>query len=84
MIKRIMRRGLTDKLYILNLGMAWGYTLLCVILSCFGSKIGIEDYSFISDVCPLVWAEVSIHSGFVIWKAKAENMAKWNKDSIEM
>lgn len=78
------KRGLTDKLYFMNLLMAWGYTLVCVILSCFGSRIGIEDYSFISVVCPLVWAEVGIHSGFWIWKNKAENMAKWNKDNINM
>lgn len=73
----IKNRGLTDKLYFLNLILAWLYTILCVILSCLGGRIGIEDYSFVSVVSPLIWAEVAVHSGFVIWKAKAENMSKF-------
>lgn len=78
-------RGFTDKLYFCNLLSAWIYTIICVILSVFGGHIGIEDYSFVSVVCPLVWGEVAVHSGFVIWKAKAENMAKkGNTDNITM
>lgn len=80
----IKNRGFTDKIYFLVLLLAWGYTLLCVILSVFGSSLGIEDYSFVSVVCPLVWGEVSIHSALIIWKAKAENIAKYSNDNITM
>lgn len=73
---KIKRRGFTDRLYFANLISAWIYTLICVILSIFGGRLGIEDYSFVSVVCPLVWGEVAVHSGFIIWKAKSENIAK--------
>lgn len=75
-MKFLKNRGFTDRLYFMNLLFAWLYTLLCVILSIYGGKLGIEDYSFVSVVTPLIWAEVGIHSGLVVWKAKSENMSK--------
>lgn len=85
MKKKISKRGFTDRLYLINLVLTWVYTILCVILTCFGSKIGIEDYSFVSVVAGLVWGELSIHTGFIIWKAKCENINKYgNNDNIQM
>ena len=75
-IKYISKRGFTDKLYFFNLILVWLYTILCLIFSIIGSKIGIEDYSFVSIVCPLVWAELAVHTGFIIHKAKIENIKK--------
>ena len=57
-----------------------------VIFSILGSTIRIDDYSFVSLVCPCVWAELGIHTGFIIHKAKVENLnrnvpldnASWN------
>lgn len=69
-------RGFSDKLYFINFFFAWGYTLLCVFLSCIGGKIGIEDYSFVSVVCPLVWAELGVHTAFILRKAWLENLNK--------
>ena len=85
MAKYIKKRGFTDKLYIANLAFAWGYTLLCVILTCLGGLIGIEDYSFVSIVTPLIWGELTVHSAFVIWKAKMENVEKFKmKDNTSI
>ena len=75
-IKYIKSRGFTDKLYFTNLVFTWIYTLMCLIFSIIGSRIGIEDYSFVSIVCPLIWAELGIHTGFIIHKAKVENVKK--------
>ena len=75
-IKYIKSRGFTDKLYFTNLVFTWIYTLMCLIFSIMGSRIGIEDYSFVSIVCPLIWAELGIHTGFIIHKAKVENVKK--------
>lgn len=75
-MKKIRDRGFTDKLYFANLCFAWIYTLLCLIFSIFGSRIGIEDYSFVTIVCPLVWTELGVHTGFVVHKAKLENVQK--------
>lgn len=84
MRKYIKKRGFTDRLYFLNLMLTWMYTILCVILTCLGGLIGIEDYSFVSVVSPLIWAELGIHTGFIVWKAKAENMSKHNPEGIIM
>lgn len=75
-------RGFTDKLYFLNLILVWIYTILCLIFTLLGNVIGITDYSFVSIVCPLVWAELTVHTGFVIWKAKVENLSKWTGESV--
>lgn len=81
--RRIKYRGFTDRLYFINLIFTWIYTFLCLIFTLLGSRIGIEDYSFVSIVCPLVWAELAIHTGFVIHKAKVENLSKWTGDEIK-
>ena len=79
--RHIRFRGFTDKLYFANLVLAWVYTILCLIFTLLGNVIGIQDYSFVSIVCPLVWAELTVHTGFVIWKAKVENLSKYTGDS---
>ena len=75
-VRWIQQRGYTDRLYFCNLVMTWIYTLLCLVFSLLGSRIGIEDYSFVSIVCPLVWAELGVHTAFIIHKAKVENLKK--------
>ena len=79
----IRNRGFTDKLYFTNLVFAWIYTLLCLLFTLLGKKIEIEDYSFVSIVCPLVWAELTVHTGFVVWKSKVENLSKFAGDSLK-
>ena len=72
----VSKRGFTDRLYFANLYFAWIYTIVCLICSILGPFIGIEDYSFVSIVCPLIWAELGVHTGFIIHKAKVENIKK--------
>ena len=74
--KYLKTRGFTDRLYAINFGFTWGYTITCFIFSICGPLIGIEDYSFVSIVCPLVWVELGVHTGFIIHKAKVENIKK--------
>lgn len=81
--KRIRNRGFTDKLYFANLTFSWIYTILCLLFTLLGQKIGIEDYSFVSIVCPLVWAELTVHTAFVVWKSKVENLSKFAGDSLK-
>lgn len=85
MMKNIGKRGYTDKLYLFNLISVWLYTILCVILTCLGQRIGIDDYSFVSVVCPLIWGELAVHSAYMIKKAWLENLNKHklvDKDNI--
>ena len=80
--RHIRFRGFTDKLYFTNLVLTWIYTILCLIFSILGNNLGIQDYSFVTIVCPLVWAELGVHTGFVVHKARVENLSKWTGDSI--
>lgn len=80
--RHIRFRGFTDKLYFTNLVLTWIYTILCLIFSILGDNLGIQDYSFVTIVCPLVWAELGVHTGFVVHKARVENLSKWTGDSI--
>lgn len=74
---RMKRRGFTDKLYFLNLRLAWGFVGVCIILTALSGVLGISDLSIVSVGIPSVFAELGIHTGFIIWKAKAENMSKY-------
>ena len=69
-------RGFTDKWYAIGFVFTWSYTLICLILSVFGSRIPIEDYSFVTIGLPLVWADFGVHTAFITNKAKTENLNK--------
>jgi hypothetical protein len=75
----IKGRGFTDKLYFLNWKMAWIFTFLCFILNIFSGLLNITDLSIISVGIPAVFAELSLHTALIVWKAKVENCRK-NKD----
>jgi len=79
------RRGFTDKLYFVNLLFAWVFTVACFVLTIFSGQLAIPDMSICSVGLGVVWGEVSIHSAFIIWKAKSENISKnGNNDNITM
>ena len=73
-------RGFTDKLYFLNLTLSWLFITICIVITLFSGKLGIIDLSVISVGVPAVFAELGIHTGFVIWKAKTENISKFGYD----
>lgn len=75
----IKNRGFTDKLYFANLCFAWLYSIICIVITIIG---GVENYAFVEVVCPLIWAEVTVHTGLIVWKAKVENLSKWTGKSI--
>lgn len=83
-IRRIRRRGFTDRLYFANLFLSWSFIVICILLTIFSGKLGITDMAIVSYGVPAVFAEQALHTGFVIWKAKAENMSKYGSvDSIQ-
>ncbi len=71
-------QGFTNKLYFLNLKLTWSYVFACVILTAFSGRLEI-DVSPLLEGFPYIFAELGIHTGFVVWKAKVENCRK-NKD----
>lgn len=83
MIKFFKSRGYTDKLYFLNLTLSWLFILVCIVITIFSGKLGIDDLSLVSVGLPAVFAELGIHTGFIVWKAKTENISKYGVQPIE-
>ena len=83
MKKLLFRRGFTDKLYYYNFRAVWIFTAACFILNAVSGKIGVMDLAVINYVIPAAFAELGIHTGFIIWKAKTENCRK-NKDESRL
>ena len=80
----LKNRGFTDKLYFLNLTLSWLFIIVCIVMTALEGKLGITDLSIASVGIPAVFADLGVHTGFIVWKAKTENMAKFNStDAIE-
>lgn len=71
-------RGFTDKLYVVNLIFCVATVIISFVAIFMSGIIGITDLSPISVIIPSAFSELAVHTGFVIWKAKAENMVKFN------
>ena len=83
MKKLLFRRGFTDKLYYYNFRAVWIFTAACFVLNAVSGKIGVMDLAVINYGIPAAFAELGIHTGFIIWKAKTENCRK-NKDESRL
>lgn len=79
MKKLLFKRGFSDKLYYYNFRSVWLFTAACFFLDAASGYLGVVDLSVISYGLPAAFAELGLHTGFIIWKAKAENCRK-NKD----
>ena len=76
-------RGFTDRLYFLNLTLSWLFIIVCIVMTALEGRLGITDLSIASVGIPAVFAELGVHTGFIVWKAKTENMAKFNPPDNE-
>lgn len=74
------KRGFTDRLYWLNFKITWLFVAICVLMTLLSGVINITDLSIINVGVPAAFAELSIHTGFVVWKAKVENIEKHKCD----
>ena len=54
--------------------------MVCIIITIFSGRLGITDLSIASVGIPAVFAELGIHTGFIVWKAKTENISKFGYD----
>ena len=69
-------RGFTDQLYWLNFRCTWAFVIVCVIITVFSGVWGITDLSLVSYGIPTAFAELGVHTGYIVWKAKCENLNK--------
>ena len=70
------KRGFTDRLYIYNVIFVTAVVVVSFI-AVFLSGFLELDTSAVSVIVPSAYAELSVHTGFVIWKAKCENQRKY-------
>ena len=73
---KLKDRGFSDKLYFLNFIITWLFVTVCIIITIFSGKLGITDLSLVSYGIPTVFAELGVHTGYIVWKAKSENINK--------
>ena len=73
-------RGFSDYLYFLNLALSWLFIITCILITIFSGRLGITDLSLVSVGIPAVFTELGIHTGFIVWKAKTENISKYGVD----
>ena len=64
-------------MYLFTTGFAIFCVLVTFMLIAFSGFLGISDLSVLGVVITSCFAEVSVHSGFYIWKAKYENGRKY-------
>lgn len=81
MKKLLFRRGFTDKLYYYNFRAVWVFVACCYALTAVSGLMNITDLSIVSVGIPAAFAELGIHTGFIIWKAKTENCRKHKDES---
>lgn len=76
MNKKFKDRGFSDQLYWLNFRFTWIFVGICVVLTILSGILNITDLSIVSYGIPTAFAELGVHTGYIVWKAKAENLNK--------
>lgn len=82
MRRKRRRRGFTDRMYLYNVVFVTA-VVIASFTAVFLSGILMIDTSAISVIVPSAYAELGVHTGFVIWKAKAENARKYKDVNID-
>lgn len=77
MKRLIFRRGFTDKLYYYNFISVMWIVVAVILVTALSGLLQVTDMSALAMIPPAAFAELGIHTGFVIWKAKAENCRKF-------
>jgi len=75
--KTIKNRGFTDKLYFYNLILVNMIMAAILAITTLSGVLGIMDLSPLCSIPQWAYTELGIHTGFIIWKAKAENSRKY-------
>lgn len=82
MSKKKEKMEFSKKMYLFTTGFAIFCVLITFALIAFSGVLGITDLSVLGVIITSCFAEVSVHSGFYIWKAKYENGRKYKDVNI--
>jgi hypothetical protein len=74
---KLKNRSYSDKLYFLNFAFVWAFVIACYALTALSGLLGITDMSVVSVGIPAAFAELGLHTAFIVWKAKVENCRKY-------
>lgn len=77
------RDSFTDRLYWLNFKCTWLFIIVCIVLTSLSGVLCITDLSIVSVGIPAAFAELGIHTAFVVDKARRENIEKYGNTSTE-
>lgn len=77
MKKLIKNRGYTDKLYFYNFCAVNAIIVAILVITVLSGMLGLTDLSPLTDIPQWAYGELGIHTGFIVWKAKAENQRKY-------
>lgn len=75
------KRGFTDKLYLYNIIFVTAIVVASFILMFISINKTFIDLTPLAVIVPAAFAELGVHTGFIIWKAKAENERKYGNDT---
>ena len=79
-MKRLLfKRGFSNKLYFYNFRAVWVFTGACYLLNALSGVLGVSELAVISYGIPAAFAELGLHTGFIVWKEKVDNCRK-NRD----
>lgn len=73
----VKSRGFTDRLYFYNFCAVNAIVVAILIITALGGILELTDLSPLSNIPQWAYGELGLHTGFVIWKAKAENQRKY-------
>lgn len=76
MLKKRKRRGFTDRMYLYNVIFVTVVVIISFTVIFMSGILGMTDLSPITAIVTSAFAELGIHTGFVVWKAKVENCRK--------
>ena len=66
------------RLYFLNFIMVWLYAWACFLVIAFSGWLDVTmDASVFGITVSCAFAELGIHTGFIVWKCKVENCRKY-------
>ena len=72
------KQGTSMRLYILNFIMVWLYAWACFALSAFSvCRNAMIDTGVLGITVSGAFAELGLHTGFIVWKCKVENCRKY-------
>lgn len=79
MIKWLKSRGFSDRLYFLNLILSWIFIIICIIVT-----YTVDAHTDLVTVgIPAIFAELGVHTGYTVWKAKNENINKHPSNRLD-